>query len=89
MDMVVHTADQQRYQLVLARDAAQISPDAPLDIRTEPRFTVFGAEDEVILKAGEGVCHNVRGLFPIPLAEAGVSSVAPRRTPILTKRTVG
>ena len=63
MDMVLHTANQQRFEPVLARDAAQISPDTLLDVSAKKRLTAFGAEDHVIVKVFAIVLFGLLGYF--------------------------
>ena len=80
MEVIRHATNEERGEMVLPRDAAQIGPDALLDVRLEPRLATFGAEDEVLAEAGKGVRHR--------WVET-VSGVATRRTRIPRVHTVG
>ena len=39
------------------RDTTDVGPYALFDVSVNERLAVFGAEDEVVEKAGVGVCH--------------------------------
>jgi hypothetical protein len=55
MNMVFHSADAKRLHLVLARDAAHVSPKAGLDFRSDCLLAIFGGEDAMKQRATIGV----------------------------------
>src|ERR1035438_6663017 len=57
VEMVFHAPNPQWLELVLSRYAAQVSPETLLLVPRDPRFAMFGAEDDVIMQAREGVGH--------------------------------
>lgn len=58
MNVIINTANLNRRHFVFFDDTAEICPYALLDIRRNPSFTFFGAEHEVIMKAGISVGHG-------------------------------
>jgi hypothetical protein len=46
VDVVGHSADQNGVHVILAGDAAEITPDALLDIMADPWPAIFGTEDQ-------------------------------------------
>src|SRR5262245_15143080 len=50
MDVIFHAAYKQCIHIVFSSDAPQIRPDALLEILSNPRFSVFGAENHMIVK---------------------------------------
>jgi hypothetical protein len=55
VDMVFHTANDQRLHLVLARDAAEVWPQALLKVRLDERATLFGGPHAMHQATDEGV----------------------------------
>ena len=58
MHMIFDLTDGERYETMLACNPAQICPDACLDIRRYPPFSILGAEDNVIVETGVGIGHG-------------------------------
>jgi len=57
MNVIRHSANQQGLHTIFAGNAAKEFPDTFLKVMCNPRFTVFGAENDVIMKRSEGICH--------------------------------
>ena len=60
--MVFDSADGNGLHLVFSDDSSQKSPDALFDEWFDPRFTVPGAEDDVVMQRCEGVGHKSQGV---------------------------
>ena len=60
VNVIRHSANLQRFHAVLAGDAAEEFPNPFFDVPRNPWFPVLGAENDVIMQAGEGVCHDGR-----------------------------
>jgi hypothetical protein len=88
VNVVCHAPDQGGCQFVVARDAAQIRPNPVLGLGPQPRLAMLGAENDVVLKAREGVCHIPYKVL-IPNVAPDVSSVATRLNAFLGSCPVG
>jgi hypothetical protein len=71
MDVIIDATNEERCEIVLPRYAAQVGPDALLNVRWQPGLAMFGAEDDVVTEAGKGIRHMRKGTL---------SRVATRRT---------
>src|ERR1017187_907183 len=57
VDVIIYAPNQQWFELVLSRYTPQVSPETLLLVRRNPGLAMFGAEDDVIMQAREGVGH--------------------------------
>ena len=57
VDVIVDAADLHGGDAVFSGDAADIGPDAVLDAAVDEFYAVFGAENDVEIDVGIGVCH--------------------------------
>jgi hypothetical protein len=58
MHMVRDAANGERFDVVLARDAADVGPETYLQVRRDERAALLGAEDAVKQAADEGMGHG-------------------------------
>ena len=53
--MILHAARNQQLHLVLARDAAEVRPEALLEVRSDERAAFLGGPHAMHQATGEGV----------------------------------
>ena len=58
MQMVLDAANLNRRHIILSSDAPDVFPDALFDAGMNPGMAIFGAEDDVVMKARVGVGHR-------------------------------
>jgi hypothetical protein len=66
VDVIRHSPDADALHLVFACDPAHKAPNSIFNVVSDSGFTIFGAEDDVIVQGGIGVGHagNNIGLSP-------------------------
>jgi hypothetical protein len=60
MNVIRHPADLHGFHFVFTRNAPDEFPNALLDFVRNPGLPLFGAEDDMVMKRHECVCHQVR-----------------------------
>jgi hypothetical protein len=53
--MIGHSADRQRFHAALARDAAEVGPEAFANLTRQQRLASFSRKDAMMERTGEGM----------------------------------